>query len=378
MAAQDPSAPIKIMILAGEASGDAYGAQLVRALKSKHDRLDIRAWGGEAMKNAGAQVLRHYNTLSFMGFWEVVKNLWTIKSLFRECEEELENFRPHVWVGIDYPGFNLRMAKRAKALGIETHHYISPSVWAWNKNRIHGIQKYVDRMHVILPFEKKWYAEHSMHVEYVGHPLLEIPPFNGASEANPEYKRDSPVPLLLLMPGSRKQEIEHLLPPMIEATQRLEGFRTIVAGAPGRTPEDYGIATQAGIPIIFGQAHALMEEATVALITSGTATLEAALIGLPHLICYKTSWLTFFLAKKLAKTSWIGLPNILAGKEIVREMIQSDCTPEKLSSGLAELHDGNQFLPKAERQKIDFQSIRYELAASDQASDLVANAILSR
>lgn len=378
MASEDQlPAPLKIMILAGEASGDAYGAQLVRALFAENQRLEIRAWGGEAMESAGARVIRHYNTLSFMGFWEVLKHLGTIQALFRECEEELDSFAPDIWVGIDYPGFNLRMARRAKAKGIETHHYISPSVWAWNKRRIRGMQKNIEHLHVILPFEEKWYAEHDMKVHYVGHPLLEIPPFSSSGAANDVSYSTSQQPLLLLMPGSRKQEIQHLLPTMIEAAQGMEGFRAIVAGAPGRTEDDYDVAEKVGIPIVFGKTHALMQEAAVALITSGTATLEAALLGLPHLICYKTSWLTYFLAKKLTNTDWIGLPNILSGEEIVPEFIQSDCASEALQDGLKNLHNGRIFLEEANRQKAAFHEIRRELVGPEQASVQVARAVLS-
>lgn len=373
MPAASPRPPIqRIFILAGEASGDAYGGKLVSALRACNPEVEIRCWGGEAMEQAGATCLRHYQTLAFMGFWEVLKNARTVRKLFRECRKEVADFRPNVFVGIDYPGFNLRMARKAKAMGIQTHHYISPSVWAWKKNRIHAIRRDIDRLHVILPFEKTWYDAEGLDVHWVGHPLLELlpPTSKGESSGAPDK------PVLLLLPGSRQQELDHMLPVMVEAARSLPAFKPVIAGAPGRSLEDYREASEAGIKIVFGQTRALMQSASAGLITSGTATLEAALLGLPHIICYKTSPLTFALAKALVKTQWIGLPNLLLERNAVTERIQEACLSVQLVDDVLSLHDGTKLLPAGERQKSEFETLVQQLQSDQPASALVAESIL--
>ena len=373
MPAASPRPPIqRIFIIAGEASGNAYGGKLVSALRARNPEVEIRCWGGEAMEQAGATCLRHYRTLAFMGFWEVLKNAGTIRKLFRECRKEVADFRPDVFVGIDYPGFNLRMARKAKAMGIQTHHYISPSVWAWKKNRVHAIRRDINRLHVILPFEKKWYEGEGLDVHWVGHPLLELLPESSKGESS-----DAPgKPILLLLPGSRQQELDHMLPVMVEAARSLPAFKPIIAGAPGRSMEDYREASEAGIEIVFGQTRALMQSASAGLITSGTATLEAALLGLPHIICYKTSPLTFAVAKALVKTQWIGLPNLLLERNAVTERIQEACRPVQLVKDVLQLHDGTKLLAAGERQKSEFAALVQQLQSNQPASALVAESVL--
>lgn len=363
----------RIFILAGEASGDAYGGALVAALLDAKPGLEIRCWGGEAMEAAGATCSRHYRTLAFMGVWEVLKNARTIRQRFRECWNEIQAFQPDVLVGIDYPGFNLRMARKAHEAGISTHHYISPSVWAWKKNRIHRIRRDIDRMHVILPFEKKWYAEENMEVQWVGHPLLELLPSEDQPIASSKFRER---PQLLLLPGSRKQELDSMLPVMLSAALALPQFNPVIGGAPGRTDDDYAAATAAGVPVRFGQTRALMAACDVALITSGTATLEAALMGLPHVICYKTSWLTYAAARLLVQSKWIGLPNLLLQRTVVPERIQRDCTVPTLVADIEALHDGTQLASAAQTQLDGFAELADSLKADRPASRLVAEAIL--
>jgi lipid-A-disaccharide synthase len=363
----------RIFIIAGEASGDAYGGKLVRALYDANPELDIQCWGGEAMEAAGATCLRHYKTLAFMGLWEVVKNAWTIRKRFAECWAHIEAFQPDVLVGIDYPGFNLRMARKAKRSGITTHHYISPSVWAWKKNRVRTIQRDIDRLHVILPFEKAWYAREGVDVHWVGHPLLELL----EQEAYPSPSTHQRKPRLLLLPGSRAQELERMLPVLVETAKELPQFEKVVAGAPGRTPTDYRLAEAAGIPVEFGNTRSLMRSCDIGLITSGTATLEAALLGLPHVICYKTSPITFAIARRLVKSSWIGLPNILLQDSVVPEKIQSRCTPVNLREAVLALHDGASFRAPSEDQLAHFQVLAKKLHTTSHASQLVASSILA-
>lgn len=363
----------RIFILAGEASGDAYGGALVSALLSADPGLDIRCWGGEAMEEAGATCSRHYRTLAFMGVLEVLKNALTIRKRFQECWNEIHEFQPDVFVGIDYPGFNLRMARKAHEAGITTHHYISPSVWAWKKNRIHRIRRDIDRMHVILPFERDWYEKENMEVQWVGHPLLEL---LSSPEERPTRSQPVERPRLLLLPGSRKQELDQMMPLMLAAAHSLPEFEAIVAGAPGRTKSDYLAASAAGIPVHFGQTRRLMASCDVALITSGTATLEAALMGLPHVICYKTSWLTYAVARLLVQSNWIGLPNLLLQRTVVPERIQSNCTVSPLVADVIALHDGTNLTSQAQRQLDGFTELERSLRAERPASELVAAAIL--
>ncbi len=376
------SKALKIFILAGEASGDAYGGALVRALREADSDVEIRCWGGEEMKSAGAQVVRHYRSLAFMGAWEVIKNIWTIRKRWKECLHELESFKPDVFVGIDYPGFNLRLARHAHKAGIRTHHYISPSVWAWKKNRIHSIERDVDHLHVILPFEAAWYAKEGMKVNWVGHPLIELlekqrdSKGTGAQDSPSIPENPSQLPVLLLLPGSRKQELERMLPLMLKAAQELPQFFPIIAGAPGRTSADYAEATQAQIPVVFNETRDLMKRAHIALITSGTATLEAALLGLPHVICYRTSAFTYRLARWWVQSKWIGLPNILLERTAVPESIQHECTAFVLADHVKSLHTEQGLTAQGKAQKQAFLELHSKLKGNGRPSHLVAQSIL--
>ena len=363
-----------IFLLAGEASGDLYCGMLVREMLKADPTLHIIAWGGEQMERAGARVLRHYKTMAFMGFLEVIKNAGTIQSLFRECEQILLEHKPFAFVGIDYPGFNLKMAKKAKSRGIATHHYISPSLWAWNKKRIHTIRKHVDQLHVILPFEKQWFAEHHLEVNWVGHPLLELQ----APDAVANGKSDSDTPILALIPGSRKQEVERMLPLYLEVAQQLPMFRAIVAGAPGLEREHYQLAVDSGTEIHFGGTRELMKSAAIGLVTSGTATLEASLLDLPQIICYQTSRLTYLIAKTVAKTSWIGLPNILLHQSVVPERIQHSCNSNQLITDIQQMHDGHHLLPAGIEQLKRVQELKRQLQGPGMPSKLVAQAVLNQ
>lgn len=370
-----------IFLLAGEASGDLYGGMLIKALLEQEPGLKIIAWGGEHMEKAGAQLLRHYKTMAFMGFLEVVRNLVTIQGLFRECEGVLRSHQPEAFVGIDYPGFNLKMAKKAKQMGLATHHYISPSLWAWNKRRVHTIRKHIDQLHVILPFEKQWFSNHGVEVNWVGHPLLELESMEAGNRSehteNNANHGQSHRPILALIPGSRKQEVERMLPVFVKVAQQLPQFTAIVSGAPGLEKEDYQSASDQGIEIRFGTMRSLMQSSSVGLVTSGTATLEAALLGMPQVICYRTSGVTFQIAKRLARTPWIGLPNILLQKSIVTERIQQDCDDRTLVKDIEKLHDGQALLPDGRQQLDQLEHLRNQLQGTRIPSAQVADAILN-
>lgn len=335
--------PRKVFVVAGEASGDLYAGQVIRELLRQAPDLEVRGWGGEEMEAAGAVVTQHYRDLAYMGFLEVVQNLGTIRNNLKRCWAEIEAFQPDVLLGVDFPGFNLRIARKAKLHGIVVHHYISPSIWAWRKGRLRTIRRDVDRMYVTLPFETALYEAVGMDVQFVGHPLLDVVP-----RADGDWRRDAGIPtdapVVALLPGSRTQELKHMLPVLQAAAEGLpKTHRAVVAGAPGQPPEAY-----AGVPfpVVFGQTRALLAAAEFAWVTSGTATLETALLNTPQLIVYKTSSLTYFIARTLAKVRHIGLPNLIAKADLVPELIQGGCTPEAIldrSRGL--------FLGQEERQR---------------------------
>lgn len=358
-------------MVAGEASGDAYGGLLVQALLAANPHLEIRAWGGEEMERAGAQVTKHYRELAFMGFWEVLKNIRTIARNLTSCWNEIQSFQPDAFVGIDFPGFNLRIAAKTHASGIFSHHYISPAIWAWNAKRVHRIKRHVDRMHVAMPFELEAYKSVDMDVRFVGHPLLEV--LDAQMSPSSSFPTDKPI--LALLPGSRKQELDHMLPIFLKVAQQKPQFQPVIAGAPGQDTEAYALAKRHGVQVVFGETRVLMQQATLGLIASGTATLEAALIGLPHIICYRTSALTYQLAKRLSRVSYIGLPNILLGKMGIQERIQKGCHEDQLAKDLSALHDGQSYTQKGWEQKGMSDELK-SILGTQKASKLVAASIL--
>lgn len=342
----------RLYIIAGEASGDLHGGNLVRELfkaaglsvassasgpESTKPPLTIRAWGGDRMAAAGAEVVKHYRDLAFMGFTQVVMNLRTILRNIETCKKDIEAFRPDALILIDYPGFNLRIAEWAHAKGIPVHYYISPQVWAWKKGRVHTIKKVVDRMYVILPFEKPWYANYGMDVDFVGHPLLDAIEQEGRSPLT-ALPGDDGRPVVALLPGSRRQEIARMLPLMVAISRRFPQYRFVLAAAPAVPDEVYarGIG-DAPITVVKDRTYDVLRSARAALVTSGTATLETALFGVPEVVCYSGSALNVWIAKRLVDIQFISLVNLIMDREVVRELIQSDLTVENLSAELERL-----------------------------------------
>lgn len=356
-------------MIAGEASGDLYGGQLAQALFDIDPHLEINGWGGEAMEAAGVKISTHYKDLAFMGFWEVLKNIRTIHRNLKRCRKEVIEFQPDAFIGIDFPGFNLRVSAHLKKTGIYTHHYISPSIWAWNARRINRIKRSVDRMHVAMQFELSAYQAVQMDARFVGHPLI------SALQERPNEKLaiESPLPLLALLPGSRTQEIKHLLPVMIETAQSVPHFQAVIAGAPGQNSSAYRLAEEAGIPVLFNQTRQIMRASTVGLITSGTATLEASLLELPQIICYRTSHLTYQIAKLLSRVEWIGLPNILLNRSAIPERIQAECNPIDLQRDLGEIFDGQQLTPSGQKQKQLASALKVLLGSESAAYNTAAS-----
>jgi lipid-A-disaccharide synthase len=312
---------MRYYIIAGEASGDLHGSNLIRALKVADPAADVRCWGGDKMSAAGGNLVRHYRDLAFMGFIEVVRNLPAILRNFRFAKKDILAFSPDVLVLIDYPGFNLRMASWAKKNVLRVAYYISPQVWAWKESRVKTIRRSVDRMLVILPFEKAFYARHNMSVDYVGHPLVEA--VDAFRRNNPDISRQK---IVAVLPGSRRQEISVNLPLMLPVASRFPGYRFVVAKAPGIPDSFYEelLAPFPGVEAVRDQTYHLLMKAEAALVTSGTATLETALFGVPQVVCYKGSPVSYWIAKKLLTIKYICLVNLILDENVVAELIQHE------------------------------------------------------
>ena len=329
----------RLFVLAGEASGDLYAGAFVRALKARVPDLEVRGWGGDELAAAGATVTRHFRELNFMGFAEVVRHLPTILRNLRAARREVLDFRPDACLGVDFPGFNVRLEGALRREGIRIHHAVSPAIWAWRPGRIVTLKRSIDRMHVILPFEAPLYEAAGMDVRFIGHPLLDLP----APPPLPAGLLPADAALLALLPGSRAQEISRMLPVLLDAALRVAAVRpdvqAAVAAAPGADPRAYAAAEAAGVPVLHGATRSLLAHARAALVTSGTATLETALFGTPALIGYRTSALTYAIARRLARVDHIGLPNLILGTSAVPEFIQHDCTAAALARHVLPLLD---------------------------------------
>ena len=352
----------RLYVIAGEASGDLHGANLIRALKQRAGAQDIavRAWGGDRMQAAGADVVKHYRELAFMGFTQVLLHLRTILRNIKACQEDLLRFKPDAVVLIDYPGFNLRIARFARAKGIKVFYYISPQLWAWKAGRIKAIRRDVDRMFVILPFEQDWYAARGMEVEFVGHPLLDA---LGQEDLVPAVSSvEDTRPVVALLPGSRLQEIRRMLPAMLAVVKDFPDHRFVVAAAPSVPPEVYhALIGAAPVQLVAGGTYGLLRQAEAALVTSGTATLETALIGTPEAVCYSGGALNIWLAKRFIQVPFISLVNLIMGREVVRELIQRDMRPAALRQELQRLlHDA----AYRRRMQHDFSELRTRLGGA--------------
>lgn len=334
---------MKYYIIAGEASGDLHGSRLIAALQKNDPSAIIRAWGGDKMEEAGAKIVKHYCDLAFMGFAEVISNLSTILSNMKFCKKDILNFNPDVVIFIDYPGFNLPIAKFVKTKGYKTVYYISPQIWAWKEKRIHTIKKVIDKMLVILPFEKDFYEKWEFKVDYVGHPLIEnIDEYKkkvDLQQIKQSLHIDNSKKLVALLPGSRKQEIAKKLPIMLESTKYFPEVTFVVAQAPG-IADDFMqsfVAQYENVKLLKNSTYDLLSIADAALVTSGTATLETALFKVPEIVCYKGSAISYTIAKQLIKVKYISLVNLIMDQPVVKELIQHELTAENIKVELSEL-----------------------------------------
>jgi lipid-A-disaccharide synthase len=336
---------MKYYIIAGEASGDLHGSNLMKALLKEDVSAEFRFWGGDLMQSVSDTLVKHYRDLAFMGFLEVVMNLRTIAKNLSFCKQDIVKFDPDAIIFIDYPGFNLRIAKWAKQKGFRTHYYISPQIWAWKEDRIRSIKRDIDKMYVILPFEKDFYeGKHGCPVQFVGHPLIDAIS-NRTQVDEYEFRAQhelSQKPIIALLPGSRKQEIRKMLSVMLSVVDEFPGHQFVIAGAPG---QDAGFYKQfmdnTDVQFVNNKTYDLLSVSTAALVTSGTATLETALFKVPEVVCYKGSWLSFQIGKRLVRhIKYISLVNLIMDKEVVTELIQNDLNTERLKKELHRILDG--------------------------------------
>lgn len=366
-------------MIAGEASGDLHGSNLMQALLKKDAAADFRFWGGDLMQKQAGKPVKHIKDLAFMGFVEVVANLRTILKNIKLCKADILSFQPDALILIDYPGFNLRIAEFAKENGIPVHYYISPQVWAWKQNRVHKIKKTVDHLYCILPFEKEFYAKFDMEVDYVGHPLVDaIQQFQSQALSAADFRAKyelSDRPILALLPGSRLQEIRKKLPIMLEAASSFKHMEIVIAASPNMDEDVYlNLANGIPIKIIPNATYQILNQAHAAMVTSGTATLETALFHVPQVVCYKGNPISVAIARRLVKVDYISLVNLIMSKEVVKELIQSDLTPENIGKELRPLIENG---PARESLLTAYQSLETILGGGG-ASEKVAGLIFER
>ena len=331
---------MKYYIIAGEASGDLHGSNLIKELKNINPSSTFRCWGGDLMKSQCNKLVMHYEDFSYMGFLEVIVNAKKILSYISLCKKDIEEYNPDVIIYIDYPGFNMKIAEWAKRKNFINHFYISPKVWVWKEYRVKKIKRVIDKMYVILPFEEGFYInKHNYKVDFVGHPLLD------AIDNQKEFNRQeflaknklSSKPVIALLPGSRNQEIIKLLPLMLDVVSNFKDYQIIIAGAPNKSINYYekiilsNNESRSSIKVICNQTYDILRISSAAIVTSGTATLETALFKVPQVVCYKTSVISYLIGRLLIHNlKFISLVNIILDKHVVKELIQNNCNKDNL------------------------------------------------
>ncbi|MCF6341534.1 MAG: lipid-A-disaccharide synthase [Bacteroidales bacterium] len=367
---------MKYYIIAGEASGDLHASNLMKAIKAEDGKADFRFWGGDLMAEQGGSLVRHYRDLAFMGFAEVLLNLRTILKNISFCKIDLLRFQPDVLILVDYPGFNLRIAEFARKKGIKVIYYISPQVWAWKQSRVHKIKRTVDKMLVILPFEKDFYKKYGMEVDFVGHPLLDA-----LADEKPETRAHflaanklDDKPVVALLPGSRKQEVSKMLEIMLQLVDGFKEVQFVVAGV-GFLPDTFytKIIGDRPVKVLQNKTHAILRNADAALVTSGTATLETALIGVPEVVCYKGNWFSYQIAKRLIHVKYISLVNLIMDREVVMELIQDELNVARLKEELNKLLNDVQLKPQLENDYLELKEKLGKTGASHRAARIIVD-----
>lgn len=361
---------MRYYLIAGEASGDLHGSNLIKQILVKDPNASIRAWGGDLMEAAGATLVKHYRDLAFMGFIEVIKHLGTILKNIQFCKQDILDTAPDVLVLIDYPGFNMRIAEWAKKQGIKILWYISPQVWAWKANRVEKLKRDVDVMLVILPFEVDFYKKRNVTVHYVGHPLIEV---IEKEKLQAPLQSISTKPIIALLPGSRKQEIQQKLPVMLQMVKHFPDHQFVIAQAPSMPDEVYYVwIKDEPILLVKNQTYSLLKQAKAALVTSGTATLETALFGVPQVVCYRGNPISYWLAKKLIQIKYISLVNLIMDKPVIKELIQNELNETTLKYELTQLlKEGNY----RDTMLQDYKAL-WHLLGDQSASTLTAETVI--
>lgn len=330
---------MKYYLVAGEASGDLHGANLMKALKQKDEHADFRYFGGDLMQAQGGKLVQHYSTMAYMGFVEVLANLRTILKNMKNCKQDIVQWQPDVLILIDFPGFNLKIAEFAKNHGMLVCFYISPKVWAWNQKRVYKIKQVVDHLFCILPFEVEFYKRFGMQVDYIGNPLLDAVAAFTPDSLFLEKQNLTGKKIIALLPGSRKQEISKLLPVMEQVARQFTNYQFVIAGAPSFEAEYYQqyLTNNTNLPVVFNATYNLLACAEAAIVASGTATLETALFNVPQVVVYKANMVLVMAGRMFLKIKFISLVNLIMNKLIVRELIQEDCNPETIGAELDNL-----------------------------------------
>ncbi|MEO9891114.1 lipid-A-disaccharide synthase [Aurantibacter sp.] len=369
---------MKYYIIAGEASGDLHGSNLIKALRAEDSNADIRCWGGNLMESAGAHLVKHYKELAFMGFLEVIMNLGRISKNIKFCKADIAEFKPDAIIFIDYSGFNLRIAKWAKVNHYNTNYYISPQIWASREGRIESIKRDINKMHVILPFEKEFYEKkHQYKVNFVGHPLIDA--IHNSPKPDDENFRTSnnldPIkPIIALLPGSRKQEVEKMLELMLSVVEHFNDYQFVIAGAPSLEDDFYKTFINGkNINFVSNQTYDLLSLSYAALVTSGTATLETALYKVPQVVCYRANWLSYQIAKRIITLDYISLVNLIMDKEVVKELIQNDLTTKNLKKELNSILDGSKRTQQIEAYFELEKKLGGKGASSNTAKSIIKN-----
>lgn len=368
---------MRYYIIAGEASGDLHGSMLIRGIKQHDSNAEIRFWGGDLMAAEAGAPVKHYRELAFMGFLEVVLNMKTVLGNIRFCKKDIAAWNPDVVILIDYPGFNFRIAEFAHKGGFTVFYYIAPKVWAWKEGRVKRIQRYVDKLFVIFPFETEYFKRFGIDAFYTGNPLVDsVAQKLSDVPSREQFCRDHGLderPIITLLAGSRKQEIAYCLPTMAQLSSEFPEFQVVVAGAPSLTMEDYQpILTGTAVKVVFGKTYELLALAQAAAVVSGTATLEAALIGTPQVVCYRGSAISISIARRFVKVKFISLVNLIMNREVVKELIQNDFTLDSVAAELRGLlHDG----PERKGMLASYSSLRSMLGEPAVANRVAAQMV---
>ncbi|MCB9002564.1 MAG: lipid-A-disaccharide synthase [Bacteroidales bacterium] len=371
---------MRYYIIAGEASGDLHASNLMRGIRQSDPDAHFRYFGGDLMLEQGGELVKHYRDMAFMGFLEVLMNLNAIKANFKLCKVDMLNYQPDVLILVDYPGFNLRIAKFAKKAGIKVFYYIAPKVWAWKESRVKILQKYVDKLFIIFPFEIEYFSKHGINPIYKGNPtpdaiaqkMVDAVSFDDFVNKN----NLSQKPIISLVAGSRKQEIKYNLPVMLSVIDKFPNYQFVIAGAPSLTEDVYKpYLEDKNVSLVFNQTYQLLNVSTIALVTSGTATLEAALLNVPQVVCYKGNFFSMIIAWMVIKVKYISLVNLNLKYEAVRELKQYDLTTENLYKEILKLVPGSKDRQKMINSYNELRKLVGEKGASYRVGEAIVNFI---